>query len=90
MKMKKIGTLITHNGLDLPCVILPIRKSLFPFGKEVYVYCQNRLIRGYLQDGDDTLVAEIEVIIEFLIAPELEEFLKENSENKVLTEIYYV
>lgn len=89
--MKKIGTLITHDGSDLPCVILPIRKSLFPFGKEVYVYCQNRLIRGYLQEEDDNLVAEIEVIIEFLIAPELEEFLKENSERKkILTEIYYV
>lgn len=89
--MKKIATLLTHNDLDLPCVILS-EKTLFPIGKEVLVYAQNRLVRGYIED-DDSLVAEIEVTVEYIMSPELEEFLKENTESKkvkAITEIYYV
>jgi len=77
--MKK-SSLITQDGLELPCVILPVEKSLFPIGKEVLVYCQNRLVRGYVQDDDD-YVAEIEIVVEFAIMPELDEFLKEHESN---------
>lgn len=88
--MKKLATLLTYNDLELPCVVLST-KSLFPVGKEVIVYAQNRLIRGYVED-DDTLIAELETVVEFAIIPELEEFLKENSPKQQIltTEIYYV
>jgi len=89
--MKKIATILTNNDMELPCVILS-EKTLFPVGKEVLVYCQNRLARGYIED-DDTLVAELEIVVEFAIIPELEEFIKDTSikNNKTtITEIYYV
>lgn len=87
--MKKLATLLTHNDLELPCVVLSA-KSLFPVGKEVLAYAQNRLVRGYVEE-DDTLIAELETVVEFAIIPELEEFLKENSPKQILTtEIYYV
>jgi hypothetical protein len=87
--MKRIATLLTHNDLDLPCVVLS-EKTLFPVGKEVLVYAQNRLVRGYIED-DDSLVAELEIVVEFLISPELEEFIKDNTKSKMtITEIYYV
>ena len=84
----KISTLLTHNKLELPCVILPVKKQLFPIGKEVLVYCQNRLIRGYIEDDDD-FVAELEVVVEFIVAPELAELI-EDSKTTNITEIYYV
>ena len=77
--MKK-SSLITQDGSELPCVILPVEKSLFPIGKEVLVYCQNRLVRGYIQD-DDEFTAEIEVVADFAIIPEYDEFLKEHESN---------
>lgn len=88
--MKKVSTFLTSNDLELPCVILSER-SLFPVGKEVLVYCQNRLAKGYIED-DDTLVAELDVVVEFAMIPELDEFIKENSPKKEVTiaEIYYV
>lgn len=88
--MKKVSTLLTSNDLELPCVILSER-SLFPVGKEVLVYCQNRLTKGYIED-DDTLVAELDVVVEFAMIPELDEFIKDNLPKKEIniTEIYYV
>ena len=88
--MKKIATLLTHNDMELSCVVIS-EKSLFPVGKEVIAYAQNRLIRGYVED-DDTLIAELEIVVEFAIIPELEEFLKENEPKQQIltTEIYYV
>lgn len=88
--MKKVSTLLTYNDLELPCVILSER-SLFPVGKEVLVYCQNRLAKGYIED-DDTLVAELDVVVEFAMIPELDEFIKDNSHKKEINiaEIYYV
>ena len=77
--MKK-SSLITQDGSELPCVILPVEKSLFPIGKEVLVYCQSHLVRGYIQD-DDEFVAEIEIVVDFCIIPELEELLKEQESN---------
>ena len=64
--MKK-SSLITQDGLELPCVILPVEKSLFPIGKEVLVYCQNRLVRGYIQDDDEFVVSVLEntVVVPF-------------------------
>lgn len=73
----KISTLLTSNGLELPCVVLPVEKSLFPIGKEVLVYCQNHIARGYIED-DDSLIAELGIVVEFAIIPELDEFIKEN------------
>lgn len=73
--MKRIATLLTQNDLELPCVILT-EKTLFPTGKEVLAYSKNRLVRGYIED-DDTLVAEIEIEVEFAIIPELEEIIKD-------------
>lgn len=85
----RIATLITHNDLELPCVILPIERPLFN-GKEVLVYCQNCLVKGYLGE-DPELVAELKIIVEFAMIPELEEFIKDNTKStKIITEIYYV
>jgi hypothetical protein len=87
--MKRIATLLTHNNLDLPCVVL-LEKTLFPVGKEVLVYAQNRLARGYIEDDDD-YIAEIEVVVDFAMIPELDELVKDLSDQKItLTEIYYV
>ena len=88
--MKKLATLLTHNDLELPCVVIT-EKTLFPVGKEVVVYAQNRLVRGYVED-DESFVAELEIVVEFAIIPELEEFLKENEPKQQIltTEIYYV
>ena len=69
------GILITKNGLELPCVIFPTRKQLFPIGEEVTVYCQNRLVKGYISVFDDELVAELEILVDWCIIPELEELL---------------
>jgi len=67
------GILITKNGLELPCVIFPTRRQLFPIGEEVTVYCQNRLVKGYISILDDSIVAELEILVDFAIIPELEE-----------------
>ena len=72
----KSAILLTQDGLELPCVILPVEKQLFPTGKEVLVYCQNRLCKGYV-DIDEDFVAELEITVEFCIIPELNELLKE-------------
>lgn len=89
----KVSILLTNTGLELPCVILPTEKQLFPIGKEVLVYCQNRLVKGYVEDDDD-FVAELELVAEFAIIPELEEFLVENTKKSettnIMTELYYV
>ena len=79
--MKK-ALLFTQNG-ELPCVILQ-EKPMFPFGKEALVYCQNRLVKGYIEDDDD-YVAELSVVVEFCIAPELDEFLKDEQVKKEVT-----
>ena len=73
--MKK-AILITQNELELPCVILPVERPLFPTGKEVLVYCQNRLVKGYM-DCDEEFIAELEIVSDFCIIPELNEFLKD-------------
>lgn len=74
----KTGILVTEE-LELPCVILPVERPLFPVGKEVLVYCQNRLVKGYI-DLDEDLVAELEIVSEFCIMPELDEFLKDSKQ----------
>ena len=75
----KLGTLLTNNKLEIPCVILPVQRPIFTGGKEVLVYAQNRITRGYLSDEDDEIVAEIEIVVDFAMIPELDEFIKENT-----------
>ena len=70
-----IGTLITHNGLELPCVIFPTKRALFPQGTEVMVYCQNRLVKGYVNPNMEDIVSETEVIVDYCSIPEYDQVL---------------
>lgn len=69
--------LITQNGLELPCVVLPNFRPLFPKGKEVIVYCQNRLVKAYM-DSDEEYVAELEKLCDYCIIPELDSTLNDS------------
>jgi hypothetical protein len=71
----KKSKLLTHNDLELDCLIIS-RKPLISGGEEVLCYSQNRLVKGLIQDDDD-FVAEVAVIIGFAIIPELAELLYE-------------
>jgi hypothetical protein len=71
----KTAILLTENGLELPCVVLPVERYLPFVGKEVIAYCQSRLVKGLIMD--EQYVIELEKIVEFAIIPELEELLKE-------------
>jgi len=48
--------------LELECLILS-RTVLFTGGEEAMVYCQGRLVRGFINDDDD-FVAEVDIIVE--------------------------
>lgn len=72
--MKK-AILLTHNDLELDCLILTT-KPLISGGEEVLAYCQNRLVKAFAQDECD-FVAELEIVVNFCIIPELEEELYE-------------
>ena len=74
MAFKK-AKLLTHNDLELDCLIIS-RKPLIAGGEEVLCYSQNRLVKGYVEDDDD-FVAELEIIVGFIVAPELSEALYE-------------
>lgn len=71
----KVSKLLTKNGLELMCIVLPLEKTMFDSTKEVIVYCQNRLVKGEYTPGIG--VIEKHVIVEFLICPEFEEVLYE-------------
>ena len=71
----KRSKLLTSNDLELDCVIIS-RKPLIAGGEEVICYSQNRLVKGLVQDDDD-FVAEISIVIGFVIIPELAELLYE-------------
>ena len=71
----KKSKLLTHNDLELDCIIIS-RKPLIAGGEEVLCYAQNRLVRGFVQDDDD-FVAEVSIIVGFAIIPELAELLYE-------------
>lgn len=71
----KVSKLLTKNGLELMCIVLPLEKAMFDSTKEVIVYCQNRLVKGEYTPGIG--VIEKHVIVEFLICPEFEEVLYE-------------
>lgn len=60
-KFKK-STLLTHNKLELECLIIS-RKALITGGEEALVYCQRRLVRGFINDDDD-FVAEMDIVVE--------------------------
>lgn len=64
------GTLITSSGIELPCIVLPICRPLFPVGQEVIVYCQNRLVKGYVFEDDYDMIAEISIVVEYANIPE--------------------
>lgn len=60
-KFKK-SLLLTHNKLELECLIIS-RKTLITGGEEALVYCQSRLVKGFI-NGDNDFVAEVEIIVE--------------------------
>ena len=60
-KFKK-STLLTHNKLELECLIIS-RTTLITGGEEALVYCQRRLVRGFINDDDD-FVAEVDIVVE--------------------------
>lgn len=71
----KRSKLLTHNDLELDCLIIS-RKPLIAGGEEVLCYAQNRIVKGLVQEDDD-FVAEISIVIGFAIIPELAELLYE-------------
>jgi hypothetical protein len=60
-KFKK-STLLTHNKLELECLIIS-RTTLITGGEEALVYCQRRLVRGFINDDDD-FIAEVDIVVE--------------------------
>ena len=60
-KFKK-SLLLTHNKLELECLIIS-RKALITGGEEALVYCQSRLVKGFINDDDD-FVAEVDILVE--------------------------
>lgn len=58
----KKSTLLTHNKLELECLIIS-RRVLITGGEEALVYCQRRLVKGFINDDDD-FVAEVDIIVE--------------------------
>ena len=62
MSRFKKSTLLTHNKLELECLIIS-RTTLITGGEEALVYCQRRLVKGFINDDDD-FVAEVEIVVE--------------------------
>ena len=62
MSRFKKSTLLTHNKLELDCLIIS-RKTLITGGEEALVYCQSRLVKGFINDDDD-FVAEVDIVVE--------------------------
>ena len=62
MSRFKKSLLLTHNKLELECLIIS-RKTLITGGEEALVYCQRRLVKGFINDDDD-FVAEVDIIVE--------------------------
>ena len=60
-KFKK-SLLLTHNKLELECLIIS-RTALITGGEEALVYCQRRLVKGFINDDDD-FVAEVDIVVE--------------------------
>ena len=73
--MDEIAILVTESGLEIPCILFPTKRNLFPFGYEVLTYCQNRITKGITPDCK--VIRELEIVVEFVIAPELDERIKE-------------
>ena len=62
MSRFKKSLLLTHNKLELECLIIS-RTTLITGGEEALVYCQRRLVRGFINDDDD-FVAEVDIVVE--------------------------
>ena len=71
-KFKK-STLLTHNKLELECLIIS-RKPLITGGEEALVYCQSRLVKGFIND-DDAFIAELGVLVGDIFSQSLEDEL---------------
>lgn len=75
MSRFKKSLLLTHNKLELECLIIS-RKTLITGGEEALVYCQNRLVKGFIED-DDSFIAEIGILIEDIFSQSLEDELND-------------
>ena len=62
MSRFKKSLLLTHNKLELECLIIS-RTTLITGGEEALVYCQRRLVKGFINDDDD-FVAEVDIVVE--------------------------
>ena len=62
MSRFKKSLLLTHNKLELECLIIS-RTTLITGGEEALVYCQRRLVKGFIND-DDSFVAEVDIVVE--------------------------
>jgi len=62
MSRFKKSLLLTHNKLELECLIIS-RTALITGGEEALVYCQRRLVKGFINDDDD-FVAEVDIVVE--------------------------
>ena len=62
MSRFKKSLLLTHNKLELECLII-FRTALITGGEEALVYCQRRLVKGFINDDDD-FVAEVDIVVE--------------------------
>lgn len=72
MRIVEKAILLTSNDLELDCIVIS-KKPLISGGEEVLVYAQNRIVRGYLEEG---FVAELNIIINYAIIPELDNELQ--------------
>ena len=61
MSRFKKSLLLTHNKLELECLIIS-RTTLITGGEEALVYCQRRLVKGFIND-DDSFVAEVDIVV---------------------------
>lgn len=73
MSRFKKSTLLTHNKLELDCLIIS-RKTLITGGEEALVYCQRRLVKGFIND-DDSFIAEMDIVVEDIYSQSLEDEL---------------
>jgi hypothetical protein len=79
-KFKK-SLLLTHNKLELECLIIS-RKTLITGGEEALVYCQSRLVKGFIND-DDSFVAEMDILVEDIFSQSLEDELNNLSNHGI-------
>ena len=77
----KKSLLLTHNKLELKCLIIS-HKTLITGSEEALVYCQNRLVKGFIND-DDSFVAEMDILVEDIFSQSLENELNNLSNHEI-------